>query len=111
MILSEPDKLRKRAETIADQLSDEGVDADVIEMSSVIGGGTFPGFELESYGIRIQPRQQTVDELAGALRSGIPPLVGRVEEGSFWIDFRTVLEWQDCQVINALCGHIVCAKG
>jgi L-seryl-tRNA(Ser) seleniumtransferase len=110
MILADPDKLRKRAEAIAGQLSDEGIDVDVIEVSSVIGGGTFPDFELESYGIRIQPEQRAVDELASALRSGILPLVGRVEGGAFWIDLRTVLEWQDSQVINTLCDHIICGK-
>ncbi len=105
MLSADPETLRERARALVEGLSAEGVEAEVVEASSVVGGGTFPGVELASHGIRVQPGEQGADGLAGALRSASPPLVGRIEDGALWIDLRTVLEWQDSEVLRLLSDH------
>ena len=105
MLSADPETLRERARALVEGLSAEGVEAEVVESRSVVGGGTFPGVELASHAIRVQPGEQGADGLAGALRSASPPLVGRVEDGALWIDLRTVLEWQDPEVLSLLSDH------
>ena len=102
MLSADTDALRERAMALVEGLSTAGIEADVVEASSVVGGGTYPGVELASHGIRVQPDEGGADRLAGALRSASPPLVGRVEDGALWIDLRTVLEWQDPEVLRLL---------
>ena len=105
MISADVETLRVRAEALAAGLSAKGVQADVVAMSSVVGGGTFPGVELASHGIRVRSDALGAHRLAGILRSAAPPLVGRVEDGSLWIDLRTVLDWQDSEVLRLLSDH------
>ena len=104
MLSADPGTLRGRARALADGLAAAGVEADVAEMSSVVGGGTFPGVELASHGVRVRPRAVGADASAGALRAAVPPLIARVEDGSLWVDLRTVLDWQDAEVLRLLSG-------
>jgi len=105
MLSADRETLGARSEALAKDLSARGVEAEVVEMSSVVGGGTFPGVELPSYGIRVRSEALGADRVAGALRSGFPPLVARVEDESLWIDLRTVLDWQDAEVVRLLSEH------
>ncbi len=106
MLSASPQDLRDRADTLVTNLSSIGITSEAMEMSSVVGGGTFPGVELESCGLRVQPREDGPDPLASRLRGAAVPLVGRVEDGSFWVDLRTVLPWQDSVVFDQLSRHI-----
>jgi L-seryl-tRNA(Ser) seleniumtransferase len=106
MLSASPRVLRERAETLAANLTAAGVAGEVVEMSSVVGGGTYPGVELESCGVRVESGQDGADPLAARLRSASVPLVGRVEDGSFWVDLRTVLPWQDPVVLDLLSRHV-----
>ena len=90
--------LKARAETLAAELTMGGVGAEVVDVSSVVGGGTFPEVELPSFAVRVQAGAGGAEALARAARSGVTPLVGRVEDGCFWVDLRTVLDWQDAEV-------------
>ncbi len=106
MLSATREVLRERAETLAESLVAAGVTCAAVEMNSVVGGGTFPGVELESYGVRVEPEDGGADPLAARVRSASVPLVGRVEDGSFWIDLRTVLPWQDPVVLDLLSRHV-----
>ena len=105
MLAATPEALRKRAEAVATTLAAASVTCEAVEMSSVVGGGTFPGVEIESCGVRVESEEGGADPLAARLRSASVPLVGRVEDGSFWVDFRTVLPWQDSVVLDLLSRH------
>ena len=106
MLSASPEALRERADTLAANLAAAGVTCEAVEMSSVVGGGTFPGVELESRGVRVESEEGGSDPLAARLRSASVPLVGRVEDGSFWVDLRTVLPWQDSVVLDLLSRHV-----
>ena len=105
MLSTSLEVLRERAETMAASISGAGVVAEVIETTSVVGGGTYPGVELESCGVRVDSKEEGADPLAARLRGASVPLVGRVEDGAFWIDLRTVLPWQDTVVVDLLSRH------
>jgi L-seryl-tRNA(Ser) seleniumtransferase len=68
-------------------------------MTSVVGGGSAPGFELATAGWVISGSAGHVD---ASLRSHDPPIVGRIEADRTMLDFRTVLEGQE----PVLCGAI-----
>ncbi|WP_203981110.1 L-seryl-tRNA(Sec) selenium transferase [Planosporangium flavigriseum] len=77
-----PAQLRVRAERLADALDD--VDAEVTRTAAVVGGGGAPGLELESWAVSLPER------LALPLRTGEPPVLGRVERGRLLLDLRCV---------------------
>ena len=106
MLSASPEVLRERADTLAANLAAAGITCEAVEMSSVVGGGTFPGVELESRGVRVGSLKGGPDPLAARLRSASVPLVGRVEDGSFLVDLRTVLPWQDSVVLDLLSRHV-----
>ena len=87
--LAEPvDSVRLRAEAARDLLHPAVRDRiRVVELSSLVGGGTFPGVELESAGWSIEAPPVELEE---ALRAADPPLVARVADDRVVIDFRTL---------------------
>jgi L-seryl-tRNA(Ser) seleniumtransferase len=106
MLSASPEALTVRADTLVASLAAAGVPCEAVETSSVVGGGTFPGVELESRGIRVELKEGGADALARRLRNASVPLVGRVEDGSFWVDLRTVLPWQDAVVLDLVSRHV-----
>ena len=82
------DRLRTRAEAI-------GV-GEVVETTSVPGGGTLPGVEIASAGIAVSG-----DRRAG-LRAWDPPVIARVDEDRTILDLRTVDPSADETVAEAL---------
>ena len=62
----------------------------VKETLSEFGGGSLATESLESRSIAVKPKDISVDELALRLRRNRPPVFGRVEEGEYLLDFRTL---------------------
>ncbi len=82
-----------------------------VEMSSVPGGGTLPGVEIPSVGIRLEgdltqplrdrtPSDRTPSDRTSRART--PPVIARVFEGHTYLDLRTVLPDQDEQLAAAV---------
>ena len=105
MLSADPDGLRERATKLAEALSAEGLETEVAEVASVVGGGTFPGVELPSWAVRVMPATGGPDGLSASLRADVSPLVGRVEDAAFYVDLRTVLPAEDGEVLRLLAEH------
>ncbi len=105
MLSADIETLRHRAGLMVEHATAGGVSAEVADVTSVVGGGTFPGVEIASCGIRVRPGDGGADGLAADLRGASTPLVGRVEDGSFWVDLRTVLPTEDDEVVELLSRH------
>jgi len=58
------------------------------------GGGSLPEQRLPSRLVAIDP-QGHLEDLAGRLRLGNPPLIARIEQDELLIDLRTVFAEQD----------------
>jgi len=86
--------LRERAEQLAEWLRAQGVEAQAVESTAVVGGGAAPGVTLPSIAVSVPAA------LATPLRTGQPPVVGRVEDGRCLLDLRTV-DPDDDEIIMA----------
>ncbi|MQY10150.1 L-seryl-tRNA(Sec) selenium transferase [Streptomyces sp. RB5] len=91
-----PAELRARAGELAALLTAHGADAEAVETTSVVGGGGAPDVTLPSWSVALAPR------LAEPLRTGDPPVVGRVEHGRLLLDLRCVPPAQDPVLAEAV---------
>jgi L-seryl-tRNA(Ser) seleniumtransferase len=73
---------------------------EVRPMHAVVGGGAYPGFRLESAGWVVAGVD--ADALDAACRASDPPLVGRIREGEFRVDVRTLLPGQEEDALRIL---------
>jgi len=99
MLASDPAELRGRAEELAARIVEAGVECSVAETKGTVGGGTFPGVELDSWAIRLRPGSG-LDAMADALRDGYPPVIGRIAEDALYLDVRTVLPGQEEDLVR-----------
>ena len=77
-----------------------GLEVDVTPSVARSGGGTLPTYEIPSFAVRLGGTDPQA--LAEELRSGDPPVIGRVREGRLWLDVRTLLPGEEEAVIGAL---------
>jgi L-seryl-tRNA(Ser) seleniumtransferase len=62
----------------------------VVPSTAKVGGGALPLLELPGPAVALDPGPAGADALAGALRSGEPALVGRIQDGRLLLDPRTL---------------------
>lgn len=103
MMRASKNEINERAETAVLQLRDvRGLEVEVIDGESVIGGGAAPSSTLSTRLLAMTLRNENADALLIRLRSQDPPLIARTHEGRVLIDLRTVFPEQDGAVISAL---------
>ena len=95
-------EVEERAERLAEELrrTAPGLEVDVVASVARSGGGTLPTYEIPSFAVRLGGTEP--EQLAGALRSSDPPVVGRVREGRVWLDARTLLPGDQAAVVAAV---------
>ncbi|MFR9775134.1 L-seryl-tRNA(Sec) selenium transferase [Micromonospora sp. MS34] len=81
---AEPGAQRERTERLRDRLGEDGCKAEVVPSAAVVGGGGAPGVELDSWALSLPERY------AEPLRTGEPPILGRVLHGRLLLDLRCV---------------------
>lgn len=95
-LYADPAALGDRAAALADKLAGAGVDARAVPSEAAVGGGGAPGVTLPSAAVSLPER------LAVPLRTGDPPVVGRLEGGRLLLDLRTVPGDRDGDVARAI---------
>jgi L-seryl-tRNA(Ser) seleniumtransferase len=73
---------------------------EIVELSALVGAGSAPEQEIESAGWAVAGSASGLD---AACRAARPPLVGRVEDGRFLVDFRC-LEGDDAAEAARIVG-------
>ena len=114
MLLEPPDGLRQKAHRLARRLKKRLADQAVVTVvsgSSRVGGGAFPENDLPGYVIRIRPARMSLEQLRIRLLQTEPPLVGRIEDGVFCLDPRTLPESDWPLVVNILQEALSDAEG
>lgn len=99
----------KLAESIRPQLP-RGVDLEVREGFSVIGGGSTPDQQLPTCLLSIASRQLSADAFEARLRlasaasasANTPPVIARIEEGRVLFDLRTVFPEDESALAAAI---------
>lgn len=87
MILAESQELRSRAQLVVRAAIAAGLQADVVEVESVVGGGTTPGVTLPSVAVAIPDPSGS---LATHLVNGSPPVIPRMRDEVCYIDLRSI---------------------
>lgn len=104
-MLSMPvENMKIRAEKTATQIQGRpGVGScEVVESTSMLGGGSLPTQEMPSYCVALTASEWSVTSLAKRLRSDIDPVMGRISQDQVMIDMRTVFPDQDMRLVQTL---------
>jgi len=98
------EEIGRRAKALADTLRAQAprLQVEIVEGTSVIGGGAAPGATLPTVLLAVTCQDLSADELAARLRAHQPMIVARVEQGKVLLDLRTVFPEQDAVIANAL---------
>jgi L-seryl-tRNA(Ser) seleniumtransferase len=103
MMRASKEEIGERAEAAARGLHGlPGLDVEVVDGESVIGGGAAPSSSLPTRLLAITASEFGPDELLARLRAAELPVIARVQDGRVLIDFRTVLREHDDTVVNAV---------
>ena len=99
MLAATQDVLLEKAETLAFLLHAAGIEAEIIPTEGRVGGGSVPNHALPSYAVAFCGN---VNELEEKLRLGLQPIIGRIHEGKFLLDVRTLFEEDFPTIVEAL---------
>jgi L-seryl-tRNA(Ser) seleniumtransferase len=99
--------IESEADTWAARLQEQGIKASVIDGRSTVGGGSLPGTSLPTSVVAIE--YEDVEALAMALRRQSTPVIGRIQDGRYLIDPRTILPEQVeillTSLVNCIAKH------
>jgi L-seryl-tRNA(Ser) seleniumtransferase len=98
MISLSSDELRARAERVAATL--DGLRTEIVEGSSLIGGGATPEQPIQSWLIAVACAD--VVEAERRLRFSDPPVIARIEDGRLLFDLRTVFPAEEEELARAI---------
>jgi len=102
MIQADPGTLRDRSVVVLRSAEEHGLEGEIADGASAVGGGSLPGETVATPVIRLRHPRLSASGLAAALRAADPPVIGRVEGGRLVLDLRTVPAELDELVIAAL---------
>jgi L-seryl-tRNA(Ser) seleniumtransferase len=98
MLCAEPGELEARARRLADATGGE-----VIAGTARVGGGALPLVELPGPVVAVDPGPAGSEAFARRLRSGDPPVVGRIRGGRLVLDVRTLTD-READAVGAAVG-------
>lgn len=94
MLTRPVEEIKEKAMLCADRWNQEGatVQIQVEKCTSKAGGGALPETEIPSYGVTLEPKEISVEELENRMRNLSVPVIGRIKEGRVLLDMRTFSE-------------------
>ena len=97
------ENLQNRAERLAAQIAAVEVveSAEPKQTISQLRDATGLGLELPSWGVLVKPSGMSAEQLAAALRTVEPVVVGRIERECLVLDLRAVPPRQDVSLVDA----------
>lgn len=99
MLSAQPESLLEKAKQLASLLADAGISCEILFMEGRVGGGSVPNHSLPSYAVAFD---RDVNRLEETLRKGIRPIIGRIHEGKYLLDVRTLFEKDFPVIVEAL---------
>lgn len=93
MIARTTEELKAQANALAESIGENCTFCTIaVEPSvSMVGGGSLPGEQLESYAVTISPKEQSCEKLTTALRNLEIPVIAHVKNQKIWLDMRTIM--------------------
>jgi len=99
MLSADQTTLRGKAELLKDMLWKENISCEVIATEGWVGGGSVPTQSLPSFAIALEGNAAAWEE---KLRTGRRPVVGRIHEGRYLLDVRTLWEADYPVIVDAV---------
>ena len=78
----------------------EKVNIQVSETYGQIGSGALPVETLPSVALVLEPSEISAEMLATQFRNATIPVIGRIKDGLFWLDLRTVYEREHTWIVE-----------
>ena len=92
--------LAKELKVQLETLFGEKVDIQVSETYGQIGSGALPVETLPSVALVLEPSEISAEMLAAQFRNATIPVIGRIKDGLFWLDLRTVYEREQAWIVE-----------
>lgn len=80
-------------------MKSRGIESSVIESEASVGAGAFPAKPLPSFALRLDGNPT---ELEATLRGADQPVIGRIADGGFLLDLRSVPKRDDSSIGDAI---------
>ncbi|MEW6742980.1 MAG: hypothetical protein AB1486_09490 [Planctomycetota bacterium] len=98
--------VKARAERLATRLREARRDLAfaVVESQAQLGSGSYPGRDVASWAVAVQPNKQSTAALDAALRTGPLPIFSRVKDDCILLDMRTVREGELDEIVAVIRG-------
>jgi L-seryl-tRNA(Ser) seleniumtransferase len=88
--LAEIQEVAQRARDLLAERLGADFKLEIVDSTSEIGSGALPVAELSTRAIRISHRTLPPNRIATMFREARPPVIGRIRDGAFMLDLRTV---------------------
>jgi len=101
-------EIKKRAQRALRRIKKRSISGCVftlVKTTSQTGGGAIPEYGLDSWAIQLKPTQVSLNRFEIDMRDTSLPLIGRIENDTFLIDFRTVLDKEIKELTNLLVNY------
>ena len=89
MLAAAPEVLQQKARQLSALLAEAGLGGEILPTAGRVGGGSLPNHTLPSFAVAFSG---DVNALEARLRGGSVPIIGRIHEGKFLLDVRTLFE-------------------
>jgi L-seryl-tRNA(Ser) seleniumtransferase len=108
MLAADPEALLKRARRLCKRLRSArpAETFEVVTDTSVAGGGSIPGQEMETQCVSWKPGGMTIDDALAAMRMSDPALVARAKNDRILFDVRTIHD-EELGTVVGIVGRVL----
>ena len=104
MLVTPLEELEKKAKDLANQLLglEEKLTVEIIDTTSQVGGGAYPGEEIKSKGVALSSDLLSANQLSERLRKASVPIISKIRNQKCELDVRTLEESEFAQIVHTL---------
>ena len=99
MLSASRETLQEKAGKLAVMLAKAGIETEILPTEGRVGGGSVPNHILPSYAVAFAG---DVNALEKQLRTGLRPIIGRIHDGKYLLDVRTLFPEDFPAIVKAL---------
>lgn len=104
-----PEQVKKRAQRLVRLLRGVAANLKIRDSQAQAGAGALPTQTVPSFALTIAPHELPLQEFARRLRLGEPNVWGRIHDGAFWLDCRTLRD-EELKVCADVVGKALAAN-